>query len=476
MLLVLLCGPLLAAQAPPPPFARAIAIPGAQAPLSHVSLASVEDQDGNGRRELVIGVPDLEAVFVVDPTTGGLVFSVVNVALDATECPPTTPTSVLFGWDVASIGDFDCDGREDLLVGAPLDFSIPVCPAVRTGRAWLVGSASRGILPYTVQPWPPGVGTGVGGQDYYGYAVARAGADYDGDGVEDFLVGQPQLGAAGAPGRVVAQSIFHGPPPQCIGLFWPPAHVFAAPEGTLSLVGGSELGSALATVELNGDGVPEVAAGAPNGRAAGAAQAAGFVRIWDGASIAAGAPALLCELHPGADLPAGLRFGSALARIGDRDGDGVDELAVGAPDPLGALASFVVVYSGASLAQGGSASVLTALEGPAGSCGALELGFALSAVGDYDHDPAATPDLLVGVPDANLAGCVRRGQGAAIAAADTSGAGTLHRRLVPGRASERCGWDVTEIELGRSFAVADPGGLDAHGTPVPPRVFVFDVP
>lgn len=473
VLALLAAAPVLSAQAPAPPYQRSLAIPGAPDALTHVSLDSVGDQNGDGGRDLVVGVPDLDTVFVFDPRTGALLYSVVSHALDASECPRSVPTNVLFGWDVASVPDLDCDGRDDLLVGAPRDFSIPACPAVRTGRAYLVGSASRAPLAYVLQPSPSSTSTGHSGEDWFGYAVAGAGADYNGDGTMDVLVGQPQSGAANAPGWVFAFALFRSAPATCIGSFFP--DVAARLAGTSGALGGSRFGTSLATLELDGDSVPEIAIGAPAGRAAGAAHAAGYVRLYDGASCAAGAPVLVSELQLGAGLPAGLGFGFALARIGDRDGDGVDELAVCAPDPGNVLASVVALYSGSSLLQGGAQLLLGVAE-PSGACGARELGAALSEVGDYDHDPAGTSELLIGLAELEPPSCARSSQGAGIVGADASGAGAVLRRWVLERASLRCGWDVSEIELGRSFAVADPGGLDASGTQRPPRVFVFAIP
>lgn len=87
---------------------------------------------------------------------------------------------------------------------------------------------------------------------------------------------------------------------------------------------------------------------------------------------------------------AGDGFGQALTVIGDVDGDGAQEFAVGAPyaDSNGVNAGSVTIYSGRTLTP------LTTLVGS----GADDyFGFALAAPGDLSGD--GVPDLLIGAPE-----------------------------------------------------------------------------
>ena len=96
-------------------------------------------------------------------------------------------------------------------------------------------------------------------------------------------------------------------------------------------------------------------------------------------------------------------FGHAVARLGDLDNDGVDDLAIGAPRANTAepFAGRVTVLSGAD------GSTLFVLDG----VGPAEyFGFAVASVGDVDAD--GLPDLLVGAPFAAFAGQARLFSGA----------------------------------------------------------------
>jgi hypothetical protein len=79
-------------------------------------------------------------------------------------------------------------------------------------------------------------------------------------------------------------------------------------------------------------------------------------------------------------------YGKAMAGIGDYDGDGRADFAVGAPDDNGG-AGRVVVYSGRTFAA------ITTFTGAAGS----HFGTSIAPFGDYDGDGKA--DFAVGAPD-----------------------------------------------------------------------------
>jgi len=121
---------------------------------------------------------------------------------------------------------------------------------------------------------------------------------------------------------------------------------------------------------------------------------------------------------------AGDAFGRALAAI-DIDGDGIDELAIGAP------------LSDAAFADGGRVTIVSLLGTLAltidGSAVGEELGSSLAVLGNVDAD--AAPDLLIGVPGrgANGAVAAHSGQtGAELYDVTHAGPGTMGHVLATG--------------------------------------------
>lgn len=137
-------------------------------------------------------------------------------------------------------------------------------------------------------------------------------------------------------------------------------------------VAGDALGVLADAGDLDGDGLSELALGAPE-----AAGGRGQVRVLAGADDTV----LFTVEGP---WPGG-RLGAALACVGDVDGDGRPDLLAGAPGAASGAGRVLVL-------SGHSGAIL--LDLPAGAGG--RLGHAVAAAGDADQD--GTPDLLSGAP------------------------------------------------------------------------------
>ena len=229
-----------------------------------------------------------------------------------------------FGRALANLGDLDGNGVVDLAVGAIGDDDGGVD---MKGAVWILFLGADGtVLREQKLSDTQGNFQGIlGGGDLFGFALGTLG-DVDGDGVVDLGVGCPKDDDGGVRK----------------GAVW---ILFLRPDGTvkghrkISDVGGIyglqptvEFGSAIAGLgDLDGDGIPDMAVGAP-------LDDGGFVEqgaVWINFLAADGSVKSKVKIN---DLSGGFSgqladgdwFGSALAVIPDLDGNGIVELAVGA--------------------------------------------------------------------------------------------------------------------------------------------------
>ncbi len=258
-------------------------------------------------------------------------------------------TERYFGSSVISFSDFDGDGLEDFAVAIPCDNQKgPLSGSVK------IYSGRPCIERLNLQGENPG--------DLFGSSIARI-PDLDCDGVDELLVGAP---GASPHGRASGKAYV---------ISGTDAHILFYLTGDEA---GDEFGAAVCCVgDLDHDGACELAVAAPSARKHG--RNSGLVRVFDGA-----------DAHVVFDFQGdafGERFGTSLAGPGDMNGDGVPDIAVGAPCPRLDRPGYVRILSGAD------ASILYTFGGQH----TWELfGSSLAAAGDCDGDGRA--DLLVGAP------------------------------------------------------------------------------
>jgi hypothetical protein len=148
------------------------------------------------------------------------------------------PASGTYASAIAGVGDWNCDGVADLVVSATDEGG--------SGAIyWYPGSRSRSNPQNQVRKYVAPAGNGM-----FGAAIA-GGADLDGDGRADFVVGAPQAShPEQSEGRLF---VFHGRPS---------AQGEIAPDETLELdVADQNLGASVVMADLTGDGYADILAG-----------------------------------------------------------------------------------------------------------------------------------------------------------------------------------------------------------------------
>jgi FG-GAP repeat protein len=334
------------------------------------SLAAAGDVNGDGYDDLIVGAPDF------DPggqPLAGRVYLYLG-GLGGPRLSAWTASGIAgerFGSAVSAAGDVNGDGFGDVVVGAPGDGLASV------GRAAVYYGSPSGLSPSP--QWTqsgPGAGSGFGG-------AARSAGDVNGDGFDDLLVGAP--GASPAVEREGAAFLYLGSP---AGLQSAPA--WTARSDVRLAAFGAALGSA---GDVNGDGFADVVVGAPNWAIwLGPDLYVDYGRIYVYHGSAAGLSATPArEITP---TQPGSNYGQSVGTAGDVDGDGFDDVIVGAFEW-----TVTVVEQGAAFVYAGSASGLTAQpawtalgQGPGE---VLYLGWSVGTAGDIDADGYA--DVVVGM-------------------------------------------------------------------------------
>ncbi len=358
-------------------------------------VVPIGDLDGNGVIDLVVGSPGdgtggiwAGTVYVVFLNQDGTVNRWTTID-DTTLLGGPLHESDLFGSSIAVLGDVDGNGVPDLAVGAYGDSS----PISYGGAVYVVRLNADG----TVTGWSvidDGTLTGspLTAQDRFGSSVAALG-DVDGDGVPDLIAGAPYdpTGGYWAGAAYVVRLNSNGTVKG-----WNVLDAGTLPGNKISAV--DQFGASMAGLgDLDGDNVPDVAISAPrDGSALYEAGSVYIVRL-NSNGTAKGLSILDDSTLPGSPLEQNDHFGSSVALLGDMDGDGVPDLAVGAPsDSTGgteAGAAYVVRLNADGTAKGVTVIDDTTVW-PITS--QSHFGAAVAALGDVDGN--GVPDLVVGAP------------------------------------------------------------------------------
>jgi hypothetical protein len=326
------------------------------------SSCTSADFNGDGYADLAIGVPN------ENPTSSALMAyaGAVNILYggptgltasgnrflsqdDPADIPGTAEGSDWFGTSLAA-GDFNGDGYADLAIGVRGE---NVSFLRDAGAVNILYGSASGLGTANAQIWDQST-AGVPGDpeefDYFGEALAVG--DFDADGFADLAVGVPgeDIGGIADAGSVY---ILYG---STSGLGASGAAGFD--QDNPAIAGAAEdndrFGHALAVGDFDADGYDDLAVGSPT-EDVDADSGCGVVDILYGSSAGLRSTGSIRFDQDSPGIPgareSGDAFGWSLAS-GDFNGNGFDDLAVGAPfEAIGALANaggLTVIYGSAA--------------------------------------------------------------------------------------------------------------------------------
>jgi hypothetical protein len=336
-----------------------------------VSVYGAGDVNGDGYGDVIVGAE----LYDNDQVNEGRAFVYHGSASGLETTPAWTvggdQSNSEFGWSVATAGDVNGDGYDDVIVGATAyDGDL-----TNEGAAYVYMGSPSGLA--TTPVW---TAEGDQADAYFGFRVRTAG-DVNGDGYDDVIVGAYLYdGSGGNPGDRPDRGRAYVWLGSASGLQTGPADWFYE-----AVQPRARLGAGVGTAgDINGDGYDDVVVGAPlydNGQAD-----EGRLFVFYGSATGLGDTPTELEIDV-----ADARLGYTVGTAGDVDNDGYDDIIAGA-----------FRYSNGESGEGGVFVFLGSSSGiattPAWSFESdqadAQLGIADESAGDTDGD--GYDDIVVG--------------------------------------------------------------------------------
>jgi PKD repeat protein len=298
-----------------------------------VAVCALGDLDHDGTTDLAVGAyrdddgdVDAGAVYILFLTPQGTVKGERKISATSGGLNALLRREDSFGWSLENLGDFDGDGVIDLAVGATRDDGGDTDVTKDYGAVYfLFLNADGTVKSHTrLAHEASGFGAVLRPRDRFGADVVVLG-DPDQDGVTDVAVG-----AFGEDplkyGRVFVLHLTAG------ALVKDAVEIGLNAGGFTGALGhGDRFGTSLAADDFDGDGLLDLAVGAPGDDDGGAEAGALWVLLLNNLGRVKGSQKISPDiggfsglLHPGDN------FGISCATVGDLDRDGAFDLAVGA--------------------------------------------------------------------------------------------------------------------------------------------------
>ena len=379
------------------------------------SVSDAGDVNGDGIDDLIIGARSADpngtssgASYVVFGSSTAFAANLELSSLTGTNGFQISGEAAndVSGISVSAAGDINGDGIDDLIVGAY--FADP--NGFNSGASYVVfGSRTAFAATLELSSLTGANGFQINGEadgDNSGRAVSAAG-DINGDGIDDLIVGARNAAPNGF--NSGASYVVFGS-----------RTAFAATLELSSLTGangfqingeadGDNSGSSVSAAgDINGDGIDDLIVGADGADPNGSASGASYVVFGSRTAFAATLELSSLTGVNGFQINGAAAYdnsGRSVSAAGDINGDGIDDLIIGAhqadPNGFNSGASYVVFGSRTAFAATLNLSSLTGANGFQISGEAAEdfSGVSVSAAGDINGD--GIDDLIIGTPNAD---------------------------------------------------------------------------
>jgi VCBS repeat-containing protein len=345
------------------------------------SVSSAGDVNGDGYDDIIVGAKGDNSVagaaYVIYGNAAG-----AGVSLAGGTIAPSLgfkiagATASQMGYSVSGAGDINGDGFADVIVGA-------IGNSTTSSASYIVyGGASNAGLDLSGGTIASGSGFKITGStgNKVGYGVASAG-DVNGDGLADLIVGAP-----GTSSWAGATYIVYGSTALSAGLNLSTDAIDASNGFKLTGAASSYLGQVVSSVgDLNGDGFSDVVVSSAESNSA-------YVLYGSATGM---------NSTNGFTLTGDVGFGKSVTSLGDINGDGFADLAIGAPGENTQTGAVYVVYgkaAGTSFSVAGG-TIAPSLGFKITGQTASFLGSSVASAGDVNGDGLA--DLIVGANAGN---------------------------------------------------------------------------